>query len=384
MSLAKPLLAVASVAIVVVVMELVLRTVSHPMDLLRPDLVAHPALGWQVAPGSGGHDEWGFRNERVPERVDVVTIGDSQTWGIAAVASENWPAWYARITGLEVYNMGVGGYGPAQYRYLLEHRALSLSPRRIVVGLYLGNDFYDSYNTVSYSDYWDDLRLPSMEHVERGPDWVHPVIVMESKRRDNPVKAVRDWLRVNSMVFRSIEAGPVGELVNAFGDQRAFFSGVGCSLRTSEPFKTIFQPQSRFQGMNLDDPAVTGGIDLTFTFIEQMHAMAASRGIEFHVVVIPTKESVLLRPMEGPLSECEQFAKSIIDAEDVIRARVHAFLEEQGIPFVDVSEAMWRLARRERIFLRSADDHPNGRGYREIAEQIAAVADSSAASQSPP
>ncbi|HEY2847576.1 MAG TPA: hypothetical protein VGI80_07140, partial [Pyrinomonadaceae bacterium] len=44
--------------------------------------VDDPELGFRMTPGSPGHDANGFRNDTVPERVDVVAIGDSQTWGV--------------------------------------------------------------------------------------------------------------------------------------------------------------------------------------------------------------------------------------------------------------------------------------------------------------
>src|SRR5262245_23396273 len=40
-----------------------------------------PRLGHGLAPGSGGTDARGFRNPTASERIDVLCVGDSQTWG---------------------------------------------------------------------------------------------------------------------------------------------------------------------------------------------------------------------------------------------------------------------------------------------------------------
>ena len=42
--------------------------------------------------GMGPHDILGFRNRAIPNLADVVTIGDSQTYGNNALLADNWPS----------------------------------------------------------------------------------------------------------------------------------------------------------------------------------------------------------------------------------------------------------------------------------------------------
>ena len=86
-----------------------------------------------------------FRNARRPETADIVCIGDSMTYGVIVPASESWPVILAKLSGESVYNMGLGGYGPIQYLYLLQNLAVKLRPRTVIVGFYFGNDFFDVY-----------------------------------------------------------------------------------------------------------------------------------------------------------------------------------------------------------------------------------------------
>lgn len=51
---------------------------------LQEYVVEDEELRIRIQPNAPGHDAWGFRNEVVPERVDIVAIGDSQTWGMNA------------------------------------------------------------------------------------------------------------------------------------------------------------------------------------------------------------------------------------------------------------------------------------------------------------
>ena len=64
----------------------------------------------------------GFRNAAVPVAADIVTIGDSMTYGNNAVMEENWPAWMLAALQREdvkVYNMSTGGWAAVQYLDML-------------------------------------------------------------------------------------------------------------------------------------------------------------------------------------------------------------------------------------------------------------------------
>src|SRR6267143_427695 len=111
---------------------------------IEQKLVPDPELGNRLAPNIVGLDSNGFRNDVVPTRADIVAIGDSQTWGVNADRQDAWPQQLAKLSGRSVYNMSLGGYGPVQY-WVLTDRAQKFSPRIIIVGLYFGNDFYDTY-----------------------------------------------------------------------------------------------------------------------------------------------------------------------------------------------------------------------------------------------
>src|SRR6185295_19141001 len=115
--------------------EGIARLTLRPADYLSVEMVHDDVLGAvpSLHTKAGGFDAWGFRNREVPDTADIVVIGDSQTYGISATMDDSWPYVLGRLTGRRVYNMSLGGYGPNQYLYLLETKALSLRPRMIVV-----------------------------------------------------------------------------------------------------------------------------------------------------------------------------------------------------------------------------------------------------------
>jgi hypothetical protein len=99
--------------------EAVSRLFLNPVDFLVPKLAEDEILGRKVLPYSAGHDGWGFRNRSVPDSVDIVCIGDSQTYGVSAPAKFSWPETLGKLLNKSVYNLGLGGYNPLQYDYLL-------------------------------------------------------------------------------------------------------------------------------------------------------------------------------------------------------------------------------------------------------------------------
>jgi len=62
-----------------------------------PYLEKDEILGMQVKKNSAGHDLNGFRNIEVPKKVDILVLGDSQTYGTNASLEENWPSTLGRL-----------------------------------------------------------------------------------------------------------------------------------------------------------------------------------------------------------------------------------------------------------------------------------------------
>ncbi|RMG42066.1 MAG: SGNH/GDSL hydrolase family protein, partial [Candidatus Dadabacteria bacterium] len=111
-------------------------------------------------PGLGPHDLLGFRNRYIPNHADVVTIGDSQTYGNNALMIESWPAVLEKnLAGrhAKVYSMAAGGWAAPQYLSMLRY-AYAFTPQVIVIAFYTGNDALETFRTVYANDYWKSFR----------------------------------------------------------------------------------------------------------------------------------------------------------------------------------------------------------------------------------
>ena len=93
-------------------------------------------------------DAQGFRNAKVPKKVDIVVVGDSFTEGIWVDNDDVWPYLLAKKTGKTVYNLGISGAHPSHYYENLKKYGIPLQPKIVICMLYELNDFKISKHVV--------------------------------------------------------------------------------------------------------------------------------------------------------------------------------------------------------------------------------------------
>ena len=275
-------------------------------------------------------DGHGFRNPWPwPAQAEIVTLGDSLTFGYGVDDAQAWPAILAqKLSPLRVINLGLIGASPQQYVRVYETFGHPLRPKLVVVGLYVGNDFSDA----------------KLFH-----RWVHAgapgnYLVWRSFDKDG---AIEGFLRRHSY------------LVHLLLRARAVYR----SWAVSEPRQLVLGANVRMQlqpsrmtpligNAAPDQPA----FQLVVQALSRLHTLATAQGTQVLVVFQPTKEQVYL-PLLG---------ESVRDPSAPLRA----VLEAQGIPYFDLLPAFWRHAEgREQLFF-AADSHPNQQGYQLIAQEV--------------
>lgn len=329
--------------------EIVLRVARDEVDYLEPQLEPHPVLRHVIVPGSAHHDAWGFRNARVPERVEILAIGDSQTYGVSAPASRSWPAWLAELTGRSVYNMSLGGYGPPDYRYLLDELGVRLSPQVVVIGFYFGND------------------LSRAGDVAAGRERPSRAL----RERDDPrfLGDLRSWLAGHSVLYQAIKfETPV--LVEALRFREA--AQRDDVVAVEHPVaRTFLTPELRLSVLDQERPRNRRGLDATLDTFDAIHATCRERGIRCVVLLIPTKESVYWELVQegSPAASYAPLSRLVAQEEAVREALIDHFWS-RGIEWVDPLPALRRAVGERRLYPANADGHPNGEGYRVIASAV--------------
>ena len=104
------LLFISSVGFSLLIFEIGLRTFTvFPIHSPLANRVYDERLGYRLKPFSKEGDQNGFRNKKAIEKAEIVTLGDSHTFGYNVSIEESWPQQLSHMTNLSVYNLGMGG-----------------------------------------------------------------------------------------------------------------------------------------------------------------------------------------------------------------------------------------------------------------------------------
>ena len=325
--------------------EGLIRVVYTPVDYLQPEVLSHKDLGHIIAPNTGGHDDWGFRNKQIPTDVDLVAIGDSQTYGDSATSSQSWPSQLADLTEKSVFNMAIGGYGPGHYLYLLENNAIKLNPKKIVVGLYLGNDLIDSYN------------------------YAHQVVNdfsgFRKKQQEHPV---RFWLSGHSVLYRMITFSGLGDLIRRSEVKKQVSQNPILSFN-KPPLFTVFTPEKRLSALDLTDSKVNEGLNLSMNYLLEIQRFCLSHQLHLTILLIPTKELVYSSMLTS--DQLIDTYKHLVENEVGVKTRLEVFFKEHQIEYVDPLPELRKAAEDQQIYPVNDDGHPNKNGYHIIAQAVA-------------
>lgn len=359
---------VLSVLVGILLCEGIARLVLNPADYLSPIMIQDNVLGVTIASGSSGYDEWGFRNKRVPLEADIVAIGDSHTFGNTAMMDDAWPLVVARETGRTVYNLGLGGYGPNQYSFLLQGKGIKLHPKWVLCGLYLGDDFENAFSMTYGFDHWSALR--------NGENWDH--VDPNIWNPGPPVwgASVRNWLSSNSMLYRLTFHGPLlasgMEAIRFLEASKNMDPYTTAVILENEGIREAFRPVGLAESLSQSSRPIREGMRITFYLLQEMNKECRKAGCQFLVVIIPTKETVFAKYIErdSKLHLYETLHK-VITNERQAKSEMIKFLHDHEISYVDVLPMLEQSVEKQLYAQTTRDMHPGRNGYKVIGEAVA-------------
>jgi hypothetical protein len=349
------LLLSVSLGIAFLLLELVLRSthyryLTHPRgEVPRGYYVEDPDLGADLAPnyppatfGMRGPsseiftNQWGcFDDDRPIREGYLLAIGDSSTWGYAALG-DRWTDRLEALSGHYILNCGVTGTGP-KYQEIKARKTIAkvgVSPAIILI-------LYDRWN-----DFNDDVLFPDD-------------VVIDGHRADTIKSLDLRTGRLTHSTRAEVEAAYRRYLQEreAFSLTRYLIQHLTTAAMLRHAFDKVHSNLTREDGPILTEPAevylwnvdtarypwVLGAFEGHLDNIRALRQMAAEHGAE--LVLIHDKL---------PMTE--------------LHLRLRAFFEEEFPYYVDVAEPIARAARGQRTRYHH-DGHWNALGNR-LAGQI--------------
>lgn len=346
--------------------ELLLR-VARPaalergMDDLEPLVAPHPEFGWTGRPNlrtevrfepefrhAAVTNSRGLRSVEMPyakgARPRVLCLGDSLTFGLGVESAEAFCSLVgAGLSGTEVVNGGVVGWGTAQEFLWLEAEGLRYGPDVLVLGFFV-NDFWENEGG-------NLRRRRPVFAIEGGALVLASRPSPELALKDDPgfvgppekkgVAAIGRWLRLHSRLARAAALGA---------------EWVGLAL----PGAPDATPLERASLKEKRDRRVPPAQEVTQALLARIRDLCVVRGIRLVALLIPSHEDVAPGLQE---TSAGRDARAAYDL-------ALSFCRTLGIDTVDLRPKLRDLEGSGTPAFYRGDLHMNAAGHRAAADLL--------------
>ena len=306
-------------------------------------------------------DSDGFHNDAVPERADIVAVGDSLTFGESVKTLESWPALLKNRLGVSIYNTGISGYCPPQELIVLKEYGLPKKPRIVLWEFFGGGDLLES-------ERWHDYQ-------ERGGSFFGSL-----QARQNPfpynrplVKLLVTWAKGRARE-RALPFYPEPESITAGGvakpiifDRWTFNLQARSREKTEASLGWRVTCEALKKGKRLCDEA---GTRMVFIYIPDKLAIYSK-----YVLDQWDREKMLkfARPAltDLPGVTADEFIEDLRHNLNNQRDLLREFCGANGIEFIDLQEPLQQCLDGGTWPYYCYDTHLNAVGNRVAAETIA-------------
>jgi len=262
----------------------------------------------------------GFRGGTRGGPVWGVAVGDSFTFGLGVNQEATWIAQLAQLSGREIMNLGVPGWGPQQYTRTLEQYGFGLKPKVVLYGLF-SNDVGNVTRFARDEGHFNQFSM-------------------------------RQFMRAHSItfnVFRRLRRAKA-----AIEDVQ--LPEVGLSFSSTNLKSRVLADRRRF----------AEGWPLTQQQIETAYRDSQRANAAFVLLYFPSKEEVYWEPIKEKAKSLEP----LDDLIDQLRKTAITFCQSRQFLCIDLTAVLKNRAHAgEKVYF-SVDSHWNEAGNRVVAEEI--------------
>jgi hypothetical protein len=283
-------------------------------------------------------DSHGFRNLAEFEHSDIALVGDSYIEGAYVSDEETVAVRLHDLTGRDVANLGVSGYGTEQELKVIERYVLPLKPRMLAWFFFEGNDLDDDQAFDNSMAYERGVRSPSP------PASIHWREFVKRSFTKNAFMELRQWS--DGLIPNGIDS--FGWFRDADGETRRLYFFDFYAKRALGTYE-----QQR--------------LEITEATLQRGAEMAREHGITLLVYYIPIKFRVYGDLCTYPPgSPCPRWHPWDLET------RLAAFCQQAGIRFVSLTAPMRKAASAGEVIYAPEDSHWNAAGHLFVAKQVAA------------
>jgi len=324
----------------------------------------------------GFHEDRDTSLTKAPGVTRIVVVGDSQTAGECA-NNENYPNILEdRLNAgggkFEVLNAGTGRYSPYQYYTKTTRQVLQLKPDRLIVGLYIGNDFMDL------------IRQDDRPYLTLEPDRTVKAHRPEFVILDDPESApgLLESTRIVSLAKPVLGPTLLYQLRRArmlWHDAANEHHTVVDVMRYMWEVKKLtdislgFMTQSMLQHVwfNRFPDSLDNALYLNRYVMIQFRELCRRNGIQLAYVLIPTKLEIEPDDMRAVIGQVTRYdpaytLERLQAFEDRLTDRVLQDCADLSIPAVDLRQPMRERRNGARLYY-PEEMHLNANGNRVIA-----------------
>ena len=128
---------------------------------------------------------------------------------------------------------------------------------------------------------------------------------------------------------------------------------------------------SHMKKMDLSRKRISLGLAVTEDLLREMKKKADALGIEFGVVLLPSKEAVFFDYLKKRDYKLPADYAGLVENENEVTAALSRFFKEQGIRFADARPYVEReLAGSSSVYSTTDDGHPLEAGYNAYARAV--------------
>ena len=139
--------------------------------------------------------------------------------------------------------------------------------------------------------------------------------------------------------------------------------------------RTILTPAYRMPGVNIADPRIAEGVEVTLKALSAMHEHCRGEGAKLLVVILPTKEHTF-----SPFVKARDHNSQVIELsrhhdrlEGKVRKRIIEILAAKRIDYLEVLHSLQQAIAQDEgnPFFESRNGHFSALGHRVIAHSVA-------------